>query len=313
MIAKKTSKRVTPHIDKWSLARTHEILLRDRIRTGAYKRAIESNVRSDDTVADLGCGTGVLSFFAAKKGCRKVYAVEKSGIIDEAVKIARSNGLDKRIIFVKKDIRKFMPKEKVDVLIHEQVGQFLWDEDVVRNIARARRRFLKKGGLIIPFKIELYIAPTGYRSGADESLSFWRTRKYGLDFSAIRQSVIAQNIASLLRPSVIELKDTGSFLSPARSIYTIDLRRDDSIPRKVKASFRFARSGTMTGVCAYFRIHTDGKHAFSSKPKKINTHWKQILIPCPEQTPVRRGSMLEFTLYPGTRPESWRFVFKIAG
>lgn len=40
-------------------------------------------------VLDVGCGTGILSMFAAKAGAKKVIAVDQSGIIYQAMDIVR--------------------------------------------------------------------------------------------------------------------------------------------------------------------------------------------------------------------------------
>jgi len=55
----------------------HEIMLRDAARTGAYQRAISmqsASVFKDAVIVDVGCGTGILSIFAAKAGASKVMA-----------------------------------------------------------------------------------------------------------------------------------------------------------------------------------------------------------------------------------------------
>ena len=80
------------------------MLLKDSARTQAYKRAIEKNIKKDDLILDLGCGLGILSLLAAKKGCRKVYAVDNSSIIDNAKQIAACNHLDTKIQFIHRDI-----------------------------------------------------------------------------------------------------------------------------------------------------------------------------------------------------------------
>jgi type I protein arginine methyltransferase len=48
----------------------------------------------DAIVLDVGCGTGILSLFAAKSGAARVIAVDASDIADKATKIVQANGLD---------------------------------------------------------------------------------------------------------------------------------------------------------------------------------------------------------------------------
>lgn len=57
-------------------------MLKDRVRTLAYQRAIESNPMDfkDKIVLDIGAGTGILSIFAARSGAKHVYAVENAEI-----------------------------------------------------------------------------------------------------------------------------------------------------------------------------------------------------------------------------------------
>lgn len=51
----------------------HEVMLKDKIRTCAYRDAIYDNKEyfKDKIVLDIGCGTGILSLFAAKAGAAK--------------------------------------------------------------------------------------------------------------------------------------------------------------------------------------------------------------------------------------------------
>lgn len=55
---------------------------------------------------DIGCGTGILSMFAAKAGATKVIAVECSNIVDYARKIIEANRLSDVIEIVKGKVRK---------------------------------------------------------------------------------------------------------------------------------------------------------------------------------------------------------------
>ena len=70
--------------------------MEDTIRTPKYREAImmnPSNFRGK-IVMDVGCGSGILSLFAAQAGARKVYACEASGAADIARTLIKHNGFE---------------------------------------------------------------------------------------------------------------------------------------------------------------------------------------------------------------------------
>ena len=71
-------------------------MLTDKVRTSAYASFIlgTPTVFNDAIVLDVGCGTGILSMFAARSGAKRVYAVDASDIVKRARTIIKDNGND---------------------------------------------------------------------------------------------------------------------------------------------------------------------------------------------------------------------------
>ena len=80
----------------------HEDMIKDRIRTDAYRDFIydNKNLFKEKIVLDVGCGTGILSMMCAKAGAKAVYAVDNSQIIEKARMIIWDNGLSEKITYV---------------------------------------------------------------------------------------------------------------------------------------------------------------------------------------------------------------------
>lgn len=67
----------------------------------------------DKVVLDVGCGTGILSMFAAKAGARAVFAVDMSSIAHQASEIVTENGF--------KDVITVMQCKMEDAALPEKV------------------------------------------------------------------------------------------------------------------------------------------------------------------------------------------------
>jgi len=136
-------------------------MLKDTVRTRAYQRAIEDNPEDfkDKIVMDIGCGTGILSIFAARAGAKHVYAIEFAEIALFAEEIIKRNGLSDRITVIKGKMEEItLPVKQVDIIISEWMGYFLLYESMMDSVLWARDKYLVKGGKILPDKCSIYLA-----------------------------------------------------------------------------------------------------------------------------------------------------------
>lgn len=104
---------------------------------------IEKNIKNDDTVLDIGCGSGILSIVAAKLGAKKVTGID---LDKAAVKVSQENvklnGLDNKISIYHGDLIS-QENEKVDVAVANIMA------DVILILLDDIEKVLKKGGIFI--------------------------------------------------------------------------------------------------------------------------------------------------------------------
>ena len=64
----------TAYFNSYADITVHELMLKDKPRTEAYKDFIEKNADffKDKVVVDVGAGTGILSLICAKAGAKQV-------------------------------------------------------------------------------------------------------------------------------------------------------------------------------------------------------------------------------------------------
>ena len=135
-------------------------MMQDYIRTSTYQRAILANIDDfkDKVVLDVGAGSGILSFFAAQAGARKVYAVEASSMAKHAETLVFSNKLNDRIQVIPGKIEEITLPEQVDIIISEPMGYMLFNERMLETYLHAKK-WLIPNGKMFPSRGDLHIAP----------------------------------------------------------------------------------------------------------------------------------------------------------
>src|SRR5262249_16252407 len=121
----------------------------DRVRTRAYRNAIDKAVRGK-TVVDIGSGADlVLARMCLEAGAKRVYAIEMlDGAVEKARRLAAELG-GERLVILHGDSRRVELPEKVDVCVSELIGTIGSSEGVI-DLLNDARRFLKPSGLMLP-------------------------------------------------------------------------------------------------------------------------------------------------------------------
>ena len=272
----------------------HDFMLADQVRMSTYARAIDALVPEGSVVVDVGTGSGVLACMAARRA-RKVYAIEHSALLDRAKLLAASNGLT-NVEFLRVHSREFSPPEKVDVLLHEQIGLNLIDEDMIANIGDLRRRILKDGGLILPGCFELRVVPVSLKT--DARIPFLHEQRlHGLDFGAFAAVNKPEIAARGWDRRLIDPREVATTLAPAATLFRLDLASDEgsTLPTESHASFVVEHDETLDGFVVFFSVEFSPDIAFHTGPGATKTHWQCRLYQT-EQREVRRDERLDFSL-----------------
>lgn len=136
----------------------HYNMLNDNARVAGFKAAIEQVVRPGARVLELGGGTGVLSFFAARQGAR-VWCVERNPqLVHEARKTLARNHFTGEVAVIEADAFDYLPPEPVEVVICEMIHVAMLREKQIPVIASFKQRYREKfGGPLPVFVPEAFI------------------------------------------------------------------------------------------------------------------------------------------------------------
>ncbi|MBN1356185.1 class I SAM-dependent methyltransferase [bacterium] len=143
-------------MDRMKMYTGHHLDLLWRFDRGlSLKAAVSAVVKKGDVVVDAGCGTGILSLWAAKAGARKVFALDHADI-EIGTALARENGMGDRIEFLRTDLENFdLPgADRCNVLMAMiYFNDPRRDEAQSKLSCRIRDRILHPGGHQIPNRV----------------------------------------------------------------------------------------------------------------------------------------------------------------
>ncbi|KAL8816614.1 MAG: hypothetical protein Q9223_004406 [Gallowayella weberi] len=262
----------------------HETMLKDSVRTDAYRDFIyeNKNLFAGKVVLDVGCGTGILSLFCAKAGAAKVIAVDNSSIIDKAREIVFANGLSDTIQCLRGKIEEVtLPVKTVDIIVSEWMGYCLLYEAMLDSVIWARDRYLVPNGLMVPSHAALRLSLFADEDYLREKASFWNS-VYGFDMSCMPIKSYDDIVIATVRSEGVP-SDAEAF----RELPLHTIERDDLTINGVNFNLTANREiDRLHGFVIYFDIAfaanrqhqmENAKVGFTTSPSGRETHWQQAL------------------------------------
>ncbi|CDJ63744.1 Protein arginine N-methyltransferase 6, related [Eimeria necatrix] len=191
----------------------HREMITDTARTEAYRDFLLQRAEAirGKVVLDVGCGSGILSLFAAQAGARKVVALDASSpIVSVARRVVAANGFSSviQVVHAKvESVELYWTDETetevvalasgsaasaglrlfaCDVLVSEWMGYGLLFECMLFSVLHARDKYLKADGLLVPNKALIGVCTADMREEQQERRGPFESLVYGFDLSALQ-------------------------------------------------------------------------------------------------------------------------------
>jgi len=262
----------------------------DKARTQAYSDAITASC-AGKVVLDLGTGAlALLAIIAAKAGARKVYAIEvNEKAYLAACKTVVDAGLEDVITVLSGYSTEVELPEKVEVLVHEIIGEIASQEGVVAVLRDALPRFgHPQGCLSIPTRVQSLVAPAMMLDN-----KYWRKHPY-----QYKDNRIGKN----RNPHATSFKvwefPARLLMSEPQPFEDIPFNEGlDAIPvsQERQMCFQVTRDGVFEGLVVHVELDLDVDRILSSSNYVTNgSHcsWDQIFVMTKERTQVRCGDRI---------------------
>ncbi|MBI5413764.1 50S ribosomal protein L11 methyltransferase [Candidatus Peregrinibacteria bacterium] len=271
-------------------------LLGNDARNKAFFEALKKTVqKGKSVVADIGSGTGFLSFLASKLGAKECHLYEYSDLLEMSRDLAELNGI-KNCRFIKKHSAKVKNPPKADIVISETLGNYALEENIIENLEDAKR-FLAPAGVIIPGKIAQFVAPVVSPRIINEINPLNRVG-FDLDFSPVQE--VALNNMFVFKIGKNDL------LQGANSIQKYDdinFDKKNSSTRSGTVSWKLEKDTEIFGFGIWWNCILVPSVTLSTSPFEPSTHWDQIFLPLSRSIKAKKSQKLEVTIISNTHYE----------
>lgn len=268
----------------------HRTMLADGVRNAAFYEALKRViVPGKSIVADIGCGTGVLGFMAARLGAKKVFLLEKAEIVDVAKTLAKHNGI-RNIEIVPAHSVDVEPPVRCDIVVSETLGNYAFEENIIETLQDVRERYLEPDGVLIPARVTQYVAPV-VNPRFYRDLTTWDEVGFGLDFEPAKTKGFHNLYVRTFDPK--DLLDGGT---SAIAWDRCDFMKQPKTSRSGDAEFKVKRAETIGGIALWWTTELADGISLGTGPSDPKTHWEQLYLPALEPIDLKAGETLRVRL-----------------
>ena len=270
-------------------------MLFDAVRNNVYSNAISTCVTNDSVVLDLGAGMGLHGLMAAKAGAKKVYLVDPSPAVLVAKTIAKENGLDS-VEVIQSAIQDVELPEQVDIIISVFTGNFLLSEDLLQWLFIARDKFLKPGGVMLPDKARMFVAPVSMPDYYGSQVETWSDEHPDSLFQRHKLSYESAKKYSSNRIFYDSFStELFQFLAKPAMVNEIDFCGATSADCDSTQEYEVISEGICHGWLGWFEMALR-ENWLSTSPESSNTHWSQAFLPLNNPVKLLKNENIKLTL-----------------
>ena len=115
----------------------------------------------------------------------------------------KENGYEDKIQIIKGKVEELeLPVDKVDVIVSEWMGYFLFYESMLDTVIYARDKWLRPGGVMLPDYLTLNLVGIEDAEYKNEKLNFW-DNVYGFSMKCIKEVAIREPLVDVVEEQQI--------------------------------------------------------------------------------------------------------------
>jgi len=196
---------------------------------------------------------------------------------------------------VRTNSREFTPSEPISVVLHEQIGDELFEENIVENVVDLRTRLLRPGGRIVPARVALYIEPVMLKD--EYSTPFiWQMKIQGIDYTSLRHLPELTRFARGGNRRWQHRLEVERMLGESAPVYTLDLATVEThdLPKHFRVKRSVTQDSRLDGLLVWVAIDFGDGIGFDTSPATCTSWGNQFYRVPPTQ--LAAGDPIDYTV-----------------